>query len=185
MSTKADAIKNTLTAMLSGLSDDDNELYKAASADPVVQEAAQMARDHKIDQFYLTLQYPVENLVRGLLAAEMPGNADAHFLMAHSQFVEGHLKTLIKKYEGWSCCADKSRTMMQALLKYFLTDTPIVFDYTQKFTYHLPEKVLNTHESLTEFFKGLKFLYYGNPEHYLTALAKLMAELANEPPPKF
>lgn len=184
MPTKADAIKNTLTAMLSSLSGDDHEMYLAASADPMVQEAAQMARDRKIDQFYLALQYPVENLVRGLLTAEMPGNADAHFLMAHSQFVEGHLKTLIKKYEGWSCCADKSRTMMQALLKYFLTDKPIVFDYTQKFTYHLPVKVLNTHESLTEFFKGLKFLYYGNPDHYLKALAKLTTALANDPPPQ-
>lgn len=185
MTTKADAITSTLTAMLAGLKSDDSELFKAASADPMVMEAAQFARERNIDQFYFALQYPVENLVRGILEAEMPSNDDAQFLMMNSQFVEGHLKNLIKKYEGWSCSADKSGTMMRALLKFFLTGEHIVFDFSHEPTYHLPVKVLNTHESLVEFYRGLKYLHYGQPEHYLKALSKLTAALANEPPPQF
>lgn len=182
MSDKSAAIANTLTAMLAGIHGDEADLYRSASDDPMVQGAVEALRERKIDEFFYALQYPFENMVRGLLETELPDKPAAQFLMMHSQFVEGHLEALIKKYEGWPCCADKSQTMMGYLLRFFLTDEPIVFDFTQEYTFHLPKKVLNTHESLVEFFTGLRHLYYGDPEHYLKALAKVMAGIANEKP---
>jgi hypothetical protein len=185
MTTKADAITSTLTAMMAGIQQEGIDMYRSAYGDPLVQEAVGFVRERNAERFYLTLQYPFEQLVEAIVETEMPGNANAKFLMTHSQFVEGHIEQLIKKYEGWSCCADKSRKIMNSLLHFLLNDTPITFDYTQEYTYHLPKKVLNNHDIVVEFFEAVRRLYYGQPESYFKVMAKIMGAMVNEPPPKF
>jgi hypothetical protein len=185
MSDKAAAIQATITAMMAGIDQEGIDLYRNAASDPKVQEAATHARNHEIDQFYLALQFPFEQMVEAIVGTEVSNDANVKFLMTQSQFVEGHVEQLIKKYEGWACCADKSRTILSSLLHFFLTAKPITFDLNQEYTYHLPKKVLNNHDILVEFFDGLKFLYYGQPERYFKVMAKIMGAMVNEPPPKF
>jgi hypothetical protein len=96
------------------------------------------------------------------------------FIFSNYNFIEHHFVYWIKEVEGWQCSADKSRTIVKRLLAFYKEGTKIEFDYSGEYTFHLPKIIFTTHDSIIEFYKGLKDLKYGNPTNYLAALKSLI-----------
>jgi hypothetical protein len=59
---------------------------------------------------------------------------------------------------------------LDRLLQYFLTGKEVVFDSDEQYTFGHPTVVFTTHQEIVTFFEGLRSLYYGNPDLYVTAL---------------
>lgn len=134
------------------------------------------------DGFYFAAQYPASCEIDRQLAREFPGDKDAiRFLFKHSQFIERHLETQIKRHEGSVCAADKSGTVMRLILRFLQTGTEISYDYAQQYTYHLPNVIFKRHDSTIQFFYSLQHLYYGDPKPLISALMTLEMEVSATP----
>lgn len=180
------AVARVLTGMLAAFDAKNVAAYQEFSQTPAAQEAVQALRKGDFDRFYFALQYPVNQIIEGLLASEFPGEAhDVRFLFEKSQFVENHIRRLVEKHEGTVCCADKTRSVMRSILRYLTTGKEIAFDYTQEYTFHLPKRVFTEHAVTLQFFKSLQDLYSGNPEPYMQALLAVhtSASLHTSPSP--
>lgn len=164
-------IATVLTGMLGAFEAENVSAYQEFAQTPAAQEAVQAIRKGDFDRFYFSLQYPVSQIIDGLLASEFPEEAhDVRFLFKHSQFVASHIQRLVEKHEGAGCCADKTRSVMRAILRHLTTGEEIAFDLTQEYTFHLPKRVFTEHAVTLKFFKSLQNLYGGNPEPYMQAL---------------
>ena len=126
-----------------------------------------------VEDFYLGLIYPHEQFITGLIKTEISKNNDVLFILKHSRIIERNFRYWIAKIEGSACCADKTRTIMRRLVEFYKNDTKIEFDYSAEYTFHLPKVIFKTHESIIEFYEGVKSLNYGNPALYLNALKSL------------
>lgn len=168
------SITGALGALLEALSKGDGSVYEAVADHPHIRESLETARARKYEEFYYALIYPFEQLVDAIVQKALPESHQAQFLMKNSEFVESHFVTLIKKYEGSACSADKSRAILSHLLVFFVTGKKIEFDYSQEYTYHLPKKIFTTHEEILGFFDGVQRLYHGRPDEYLKALMETM-----------
>lgn len=112
--------------------------------------------------------------LRTALGEEVARTPRLEFLFAESRFVECHLKQAYARFEGDACCTDKARWALRALARHLAKGAPIVVDLQQKYTFHLPTRVLNTQESLTEMLAALQRLHLGMPDAYFTAYARLV-----------
>jgi hypothetical protein len=172
------AIENVLNGILAGVDAENQQLLETVEALPLVSEAATHVKNGDFERFFYELLYPLERFVDGLLEREFPHSSEAQFIFKQSQFLEHHLERIFSTLEGYGCCADKARTVVAHLLAFFTTGKRISFDYSQKFTYHLPEKVLKTHDEIYAFFAALRRLYYGHPDAYVQELANIHAQAA-------
>lgn len=125
------------------------------------------------EEFYLGLIFPHEQFISGLIKSEISKNDDIVFIFKNSHFLERHFEYWIEKVEGFTCCADKTRTIIKRLIDFYKNGTKIEFDYTAEYTFHLPTVVFKNHESIVEFYEGLKYLKYGNPTLYLKSIQNL------------
>jgi hypothetical protein len=126
-----------------------------------------------VQDFYLGLIYPHEQFISGLIKSEISKNKDVVFILENSQFIEHNFRYWVEKIEGMACCADKTRTILRRLVEFYKNGTKIEFDYTAEYTFHLPKVIFKTHESIVEFYEGVKSLNFGNPTRYLNALKLL------------
>ena len=170
-------LENVLSGLLASIDRENNERFEAVASNPAVQAALTKVRERDVDGFYFALLYPVQKAIDGLLASELPGNHKAQFLFRHGSFVEQHFKRLFDKHDGMFACADKARTVISSLLRFFLTGKEIAFNYDGEYTYHLPNRILRTHAQIVGFFDGLYSLYYGNPTQYLAEMQALEQDL--------
>jgi len=175
---EADAFTNVLNGILAGAEAENQQLLAKVEALPLVSAAAEHIRKGDFERFFCELLFPMERFVDGLLERQFPHSSEAQFVFKYSQFLEQHLERIFQKFEGFGCCADKARTVVAHLLKFFVTGKHISFDYTQGFTYHLPDKVLKTHDEILPFFSALRRLYYGYPDAYIQELADIHARAA-------
>ena len=127
-----------------------------------------------IDDFYLGLIRPHEQFISGLIKSEISKNEDVIFILKNSRLIESNFRYWIERIEGTACCADKSRTILRRLMGFYKSGDRITFDYTQEYTFHLPKVMFKTHESIIEFYEGVKGLEYGNPTKYLISLTSLI-----------
>lgn len=137
------------------------------------------------DEFYIGFVYQFEQLISSIVKNNVSNNDDVVFIYERSQFIENHFQKLIEKYENFTCCVDKSRTIMKSLINFFITGERIVFDYNAEYTYHLPKKIFTSHDDIVEFFKGLQDLYYGNPTKYLETLKIITENLKEDKDEKY
>lgn len=165
-----EALQSVVGSLLSGIDGENAALANGLPELEPVRDALQGLRDGDVEAVNQQLLYPLSRAVDGLLASELD-TEEARFLVKHYRFVESHFERLIRQFDGLACCADKSRTILTRLLRLLTHGTPIAFDYSQQFTYHLPRCIFTTQEDIVVFFKGLHGLYYGNPDGYLQALA--------------
>jgi len=165
-------ITNVLEAILAGARSENAAEAEKVSSNSSVQAALECLRCGDLDGFYFGLMYPIESVIDGLLSREL-NSPRAEFLAKNLTFVEQNFQKLIVRYEGSPCCADKSRTIMRSLLKFFATGEEISFDRTQKYTYHLPKYIFTTHSEIFEFFESLRGLYYGDSQDYLRVILSI------------
>lgn len=170
-------IASVLEALLQRDQQEARELFEGLAAVPAVQRAAQALQQLRPQDFSLALNYPVERLQEGLLAALLPeADHQVRFVFLNYEFVHRHLRRLFERHEGSACCADKAGTVVRAWLEHCLHGRPIAFDLTQEVTYYLPRKVLNTEESIQAFFQALERLYSGDGAAYVQFLTRLQGE---------
>lgn len=129
-----------------------------------------------IENYFFEVIFPYQEINEGLLRLNGIKNEKTIWLLINSDFVENQYKGIIKKIEGWSCSADKSRTIMKALYEYLENEKPICFDYEAEYTFHLPKKVFNTEKLIVDFFEAIMSLHYGDPNKYLIELATMNLE---------
>ena len=158
--------------MLGAFTEESREAYRSVSSNERVAKAMASAKEGDHEQFYFSLLYPLDKVMDGLLA-DVTQSPEARFLLKNSRFVESHFQHLIEEREGAACSADKSRTIMRALLRFYLSGEEIRFNYGQEVTYHLPKTMFTTHDDIVGYFEGLYRLYYGRPAAYIGMLAKI------------
>lgn len=174
-------IAAVLGGMLGAMEGESKDAFAAFSETPAAQAAIAAIRAGDTKRFYFAWQYPVSRVIDGLLATEFPGKSqDIRFLFRESQFVEGHIRGLIEKFEGGACAADKTRTVMRTILRYLKTGKEIGYDYGQEYTFHLPQRVLTDHQTTLDYFKALQSLCYGRPEPFFHAYLAVQNKLRNE-----
>lgn len=155
-------IKDFLEKFSYSIEQENLSLYKR-----IMEESCLGGKFDDFESFYLSVIYPFENFINSFVKSEISDSPDVMFLMRHSQFVEGHFRTIIEHREGLSCCADKSRTIMRGLIRFYAEGIRIAFDYNGKYTFHLPKEVFTSHDEIVEFYSSLKMLYYGNGDTYV------------------
>lgn len=160
-------IKGVLEGLSARITEDNKTIFESVAETDGVKKAVQAIKDFDVEKFYFALPYSLDNMLSGLVEACLPELPKAHFLLTNSKFVSRHIRRNIERHEGSACCADKTRTIMGALLKFLVTKQEIVFDYDQRFTYHLPDKLFKSHAEIVLFFEALYQLYYGNSDAYL------------------
>jgi hypothetical protein len=174
-------IANVLNGLLGAIDDENRKTFQALSDTPAIQDALQKVRAGDAEGFFFALLYPLENAIEGLLSTELPNNSKAQFLFSQGQFIERHFEKLFEQHEGSACCADKSRTIMSSLVRFFTTGKRIEFNYDAEYTYHLPRRLFRTHEEIVTFFDALQRLFYGRSAPYLEAMRRVDMTLAANP----
>lgn len=161
-----EAIKQVFNALV-----ESGEKESAALAEKLVEAGVispeRVAGIKTVEDFFFALIYPYQKFLDGFISIHFSRNNNAQWLFTHHGYVENHFQKLIAMHEGTACCADKSRTIINALARWLKDGTEIVWNYEGEYTFHLPKKVFTTHESIALFFEALMSLYYGNPEKYL------------------
>lgn len=163
-------LKEFLTNFDNSITDEAKALYKK------VIENSDIKTFKDYDEFFFAVIYPFREFIRGFVRSEISDNVDVVFLMLNSQFVTRHFEALIERKEGWPCSADKSTTIMRALMNHFRTGEKIEFNYDGEYTYHLPKKIFASHDQIVNFYEGLKDLYYGRSEKYLKSLKDVLTD---------
>jgi len=171
------ALKDIFSSLLSQVHDDEIAMYKSVHKNKAVENAIKTLQSGDYEQLEYSIKRPIDGYLAGLIRSEIADCDRVVFIISNYRFVENHFETLINKIEGMACCADKSRSIMRALIKFLVTGENIEFDYSQEYTYHLPRGVFKDHDSIVSFFRSLEFLYYGKSEQYIRQLAKLMTEV--------
>ena len=169
-------INKVLSALSDEIGRENVELYRKLT------DKIDLSKIKTADDFYYAFHYPHKQFLEGLIQEEISSSANVAFLIMHHDFLEKHFGFWIKKIEGACCYADKTSTILYALLCFFKEDKKIEFNYGQDYTYNLPKKIFKNQEDILNFYTGLMKLLHGNPNLYLLQVQKLI-ELHNEQVP--
>lgn len=178
-------IQATLSALMGTIDAESVALFHRIFEGQDLKNVEQALKTGRPDIFDIRFNYPVRRVTNGLVQAFLGRNRDLAFLYEKADFVEMHLKRRFDHIEGMPCCADKARTVLRALARHFADEAgrPIQFNYAQEITYHLPQKILRTHDEIITFFNALKGLYYGRFEPYVALCAAQEKDAKETPRP--
>lgn len=160
-------IRDVLASIAAGLDAEDHAAYRAVRDTPALRAAREAIDRRDLTGFRFALQRSIEKVVDGLLLEVAPDSAEARYLIKRASYVERHFRAVIQQAEGSSCCADKSRTLVAALLSHFLEGKPIQFERADRYTFHLTERVFLDQEAILGFFAAVRMLDHGDPRTYL------------------
>jgi hypothetical protein len=152
--------------------------YRLWANTPACKDAVAAVLRGSLEDFHFRLLYPFEKMVAGLLETTLPHQSRAHFLLMHYDFVKAHFRQLVETYDGFGCCADKTRAILSRLLVYCVSGEKITFDPEAEYTFHHPKNVFTTHEATVELFEALYQLHSGRPTLYLKALVNITRSVA-------
>lgn len=130
------------------------------------------------ERFRLHLTYTLDKLQEGVVLAAtgfapVVDKRKLVSLFLNYGFFASHIRALVEEVEGSACCADKTRFLLKALARFFAHGQEVSFDRNQPYTFHLPEKVLTSHQEVVDFYNALERLFYGKPDKYLPLYAQL------------
>lgn len=95
----------------------------------------------------------------------------ANFVFTHYSFLESHIRKLIESRCGFSCVADRTRTIIREYLKWLISDELNEYD-PEKEHFWIPK--FGMYSDWFLFCDSLYELYYGRLENYLLAYDKLL-----------
>lgn len=169
-----DNLNAVLHGIFAGVADENRQRLEEVASNPGVMAAAACLREDDLEGFHFALNYPLGEVVDGLLEREFPGLSDVHFLFKQYAFVENHFLRVIEQREGTPLSCDKCSTVLSSLLAHLKTGAPIAFNFDQTCTYYLPQVVFRTQAEIVDFFHAVHHLYYGKVEPYLVAWQALL-----------
>jgi hypothetical protein len=158
-----ESLKEFMLSMSDSISEEKKQLFLR------VIENSGIDNFNNPEEFYFAIIYPFENFTSGYLKSIFKSNEDVEFIFKNYCFIERHFCKIFEKFEGAAYCADKSRTIVGRILKFYETGQKIEFDYDSDYTYHLPKTIFKEHEHIILFYEGLKDLLYGSSDKYLEA----------------
>lgn len=181
-----DAISEVIGAMLNALEKDEQLALEKFAEHPGMQRVCASIEGRKPDHFHLFMMYPLESaigaMVRSVFADKVADKNDlsrVEFIFCHAEMIESHYEKLICQFDGWPCSADKSRTIIRALTRYFVEGKRIEFDRSDESAYWLPKNVFTTHDEIVELFHGIREFHYGNPSRYIKAFGAIVLNKAS------
>lgn len=170
-----DGLKEFMMSLSDSIDNENIEFYKRVTESSGIKEC------DTPEKFYLAVLYQWDKVISGYLNSLPDTNKDVAFIYKHSRYLDNHFRGLYERIEGFTCCADKSRTVINRLVKFYRTGVRIEFDSNEEYTYHHPKTILNNHDDIVMFYEGLKSLLYGNPDKYLLAVKQILASAECNP----
>lgn len=169
------SIEAVLTGLLESLGQSQSDLLDKCLDSEAVQSAIEALNNCSPEDYYFAMSYPLKTMQEGLFKqvfASLPSaqRSKLLFLFTQKNYVENQFRRLIEKYEGTECCADKSRFLLRALARHLVGGQVIELDWSQKYTFHYPERTFTNHLEIWSFFVAVYRLYYGHPDEYLAEL---------------
>ncbi|MDD5530846.1 MAG: hypothetical protein PHX21_12585, partial [bacterium] len=121
------------------------------------------------EDFYTMAIFPVERIIHTFIETQFKkDNYLAPEIYLRYHFFENHLSKLCQNLYGNACCVDRARFLLQAALKWKETGEMPIFNWEQKYTFHIPPT--GTPEQWMSFIEAIKSLLYGNSVKYCMAL---------------
>ena len=129
------------------------------------------------ERFSVFVTYSIDQILEELIVSAHPeissNNIDQFvFLYLHYSFLDNNLTEFIRNQEGFACCADKSRWLLNAYEKYLAQGIVPNMTIEEK-TYWKPE--FGTGEQWIALIKSIEHLYYGHVSRYIQAVQTLLA----------
>ena len=121
-------VSGVLAGLVSHLDADAVEAIRPIAQTAAVRKAIECARIGDYQGYRFALSYPLQKVMHGLLGVAIPGKVEAQFILTYQDFLKAHFQEIITRYEGMSCCADKTGAILRRLLRYYLFGEEIVFD---------------------------------------------------------
>lgn len=165
---KTDDLTDFLINFSNNITENNKATYKK------IIDECEIKEFNNFEEFYLSVIYSFDMFLDAFIREKMCNNPDFVFIMKHSNFIKKHFSKIICMKEGSSCSSDKTRTIIKSLLSFYKDGTIIKFEYDSKYTYHLPKLIFKDHDSIIEFYKSVKSLFYGNFELYELQLKKYL-----------
>jgi hypothetical protein len=135
---------------------------------------------------YHRLAYPIRGSQESLIYQKMPTetNNETKDILASIildyDYYESCFRRLFQKFEGHACCVDKSRTIMQALFRYYCFEKENKFDYSQQYAYHLPVSILKDEMDAQRMFYAFYCVRYGDFDYYILTYAYLLKQFERD-----
>lgn len=163
--TKKDSIVKVLHSFVDAMEREDMEDVSQKFPEELLSEYREAFHEDK-DMFSHFMKSRENGILMNVMDKEYLSNQELKMFYIHYDFIRNHVTAAIKMKEGNMCSADKAGFVMASLEKYLKSGEEKEPDYTQKYTFHLPKKVLNDTNTIYRFFKALIALYYGNSKDY-------------------
>lgn len=161
------ALRDVLQGLLQGVDRRNAGLAQSLEDLPALRHAAQAIERRDVSGFRRALGYPVDSLMDGLFARLLPQARAAWFLLKHEDFVRAHYRRWIERVEGSCCCADKTATVLNALLRFLADGRRIEFDQSNDRAFNIPRIIFTSHDEILGFFEALRSLYSGFGDKYI------------------
>jgi hypothetical protein len=182
------SIRAVISSILSGYDATSQALFRSVVANLDLSSIIEALDNKNPSVFHREMIKPFHRIVEAMLDERFEDNTRARALFEHAEFFSRHFRFIIERFEGSSCCADKTATVMAKLAHHLIDGTPITFNYKQEYTYHLPTTVFTKEAEIVEFFQATHHLMHGQPLEYIRVLGKLATQAddkTNPPaPPK-
>ena len=169
------SIRQLINAMAE---EDSNRLlsnYQEIKDSPYTKAIRQYLLDGKYEEFYFLGLRDIESTGASIIRS-VTKDKKAIFLLTNYDYCENHFEKILEVKEGSACCADKSRFIARSLANLFIKNKPIVIDYDQEYTFHLPKEIFTTQEEILDFFDAIMRLYYADSVRYIKFLNKNLAK---------
>lgn len=170
----SDQRKDSIVSVIDALSNSFIDINK--------DQATKLFKENQIQYYKNLLHSDFENFIYNIFSSMdgfweivLDNFADKprlKFLIQKHEKIENHFNKIIVKQEGSPCCYDKSGTIMTKIFNYLDTGQEIVFDYSQKYTFHYPKAVFENGDNILEFFEALYFLENGQGDRYVNFINK-------------
>lgn len=184
-----DVLKSIADSLMQSKKNEDAGLYEKNKESFENEFGINLKRIAKQEDFeslnYLFIS-EISSFLDGFVRTEIVDNDQYCIIFKNARLIERQFRYWIEIAEGSVCCADKSRTIVRALLDHFKTGKEINWNYENEFAYHLPCKIFTTHQEIISFYYAfLKFYSSGEPLEYFRVSEGLLKKtnkiLENDP----
>jgi hypothetical protein len=152
--------------ILSSIDEDNLKLYKS-----IMEKQLKPIREFdNPEDFNLLFLWQFDCFTETYLKYELGINDKVATVWQHWGFLDSHFSQLFLEYEGSAFCHDKSRLVIDRIIRFYKTGEKIEFENC---TFSKPVKILTTHDEVIEMYDAIMNLRYGKGRPYILAMKNL------------